>query len=168
MNSCIHSGLNTGTSGPTVWYNYVAATAGTIADTSSTTNASNTITATESICPKGWTLPNKKQTDNNRNTSSFLPVLGGIYLNGNLTDESGSGRWWSSEAYSAVFRYYLLYEDSSFTTDKGIRFYGFYIRCVSEEKDVSDLTYMQDMTPSVATLPTILQELCVIVNVLRA
>ncbi len=27
---------------------------------------------------------------------------------------------------------------------------GIYIRCVSEEKDVSDLTYMQDMTPSVA------------------
>ena len=61
------------------------------------------------------------------------------------------------------------------TNDAYARNHGIYIRCVSEEKDVSDLTYMQDMTPSVAAniaertaLSTILQELCVIVNVLRA
>ncbi|MBQ3293207.1 hypothetical protein IJG93_02830, partial [Candidatus Saccharibacteria bacterium] len=48
-------------------------------------------------------------------------------------------------------RYYLYYNGSSLYTDNGRRYSGRYVRCVSEEKDVSDLTYMQDMTPSVAT-----------------
>ncbi|MBR3252724.1 hypothetical protein IKF84_01485, partial [Candidatus Saccharibacteria bacterium] len=61
-NACIHSGSNDYTSGNTVWYNYGTATAGTIVDTSSTSNANNTNVSTESVCPKGWTLPTIAQT----------------------------------------------------------------------------------------------------------
>ena len=161
-NSCIHSGSNTGSSGNTVWYNYVTATAGT------TTGINNNIVSTESVCPKGWALPTTKQIDNQKDTSDFIatfsPVFGGDYNNSNLDNESTYGFWWGSEAYNQMERWLMAYTSSDFlyTNFHYRRTNGFYIRCVSEEKDVSDLTYMQDMTPS------ILQELCVIVNVLRA
>ena len=43
----------------------------------------------------------------------------------------------------------LYYDDNnSLNTNSGnFRYAGFYIRCVSEEKTITDLTYMQDMTP---------------------
>ncbi|MBQ3292982.1 hypothetical protein IJG93_01570 [Candidatus Saccharibacteria bacterium] len=168
--SCIHSGSNDYIDENTVWYNYALASANTV------TGIKNTNVANESICPKGWTLPSYVQSKNNNNTTDFTPVLGGNYVNGILYNEDIRGYWWISEAYSETLRYFLYYDGSNLTIGTGgIRYDGFYIRCVSEEKDVSDLTYMQDMTPSVAAntaertaLPTILQELCVIVNVLRA
>ncbi|MBQ3293025.1 hypothetical protein IJG93_01810 [Candidatus Saccharibacteria bacterium] len=61
------------------------------------------------------------------------------------------GAYWSSESYNSAVRYDLYYSGSGITNDAYARNHGIYIRCVSEEKDVSDLTYMQDMTPSVAT-----------------
>ena len=108
-------------------------------------------TATESICPKGWTLPSKKQPDNNRNTANFAPILGGRYGNGTPYNESTGGYWWGSESYSSARRYYLSYNGSSLNTDiSGYRRNGYYIRCVSEEKTVADLTYLQDMTGEIA------------------
>ncbi|MBR3252471.1 hypothetical protein IKF84_00110 [Candidatus Saccharibacteria bacterium] len=50
--------------------------------------------------------------------------------------------------YNGVYRYDLRYNGSSLYTSSFRRDYGRYVRCVSEEKDVSDLTYMQDMTAS--------------------
>ncbi|MBQ3292962.1 hypothetical protein IJG93_01465, partial [Candidatus Saccharibacteria bacterium] len=166
VNSCIHSGSNDYTSGNTVWYNYATATAGTVKNSSTSDTTGNIITATESVCPKGWTLPSRKQIDSigsiNGETGSgsgssiyvpnFTPVIGGIYNNGVLAYES-YGFWWGSTAFNTAARYYLAYDSSTSTLQTnraGERHYGFYIRCVSEEKDVSDLTYMQDMTPSVA------------------
>ncbi|MBR3252764.1 hypothetical protein IKF84_01700 [Candidatus Saccharibacteria bacterium] len=78
--------------------------------------------------------------------NSFSPVLGGYYSNGTLVVESTRGYWWGSTASNGALRYFLLYNGSSLYTDYGSRFTGRYIRCVSEEKDVSDLTYMQDIT----------------------
>ncbi|MBQ3293226.1 hypothetical protein IJG93_02930 [Candidatus Saccharibacteria bacterium] len=151
VNSCIHSGSTEHSGGPTVWYNYGASTAGTI------TSTDNTIIATESICPKGWTLPTVAQTrsigpnaGSTTYVSSFSPVLGGYYENGTLYNESTRGLWWGSTALNGARRYYLYYNGSSLYTGSIRRDDGYYIRCVSEEKDVSDLTYMQDMTPSVA------------------
>ncbi|MBR3252804.1 hypothetical protein IKF84_01905, partial [Candidatus Saccharibacteria bacterium] len=80
----------------------------------------------------------------------FSPVLGGGYGNGVLANESTYGYWWGSTAYSGAARYRLDYNSSSLYTDSGLRRSSAYIRCVSEEKDVSDLTYMQDMTAKVA------------------
>ena len=108
-------------------------------------------TATESICPKGWTLPTMKQIDNNRDLTNFSPVLGGYYDNGTLYYESTRGGWWGSTAYNGALRYRLVYSGSSlYTVNGSYRHNGFYIRCVSEEKTVADLTYLQDMTGEIA------------------
>ena len=105
-------------------------------------------TATESICPSGWTLPTYKQIGTNIETSIFSPVLGGGYVNGTLYDEDTRGYWWSSTAYNGARRYNQGYYNSSlYTNNGGSRFYGYSIRCVSEEKAITSLTYMQDMTP---------------------
>ena len=137
-----------------MWYNYGAATAGTIVNAG---NISDTTTATQSICPKGWSLPAKTQIDSLSGGSSstayvgsFSPVLGGYYDYGTLHDESTYGYWWNSTAHNGAVRRALYYKGSSLYTGSGGRSSGLYVRCVSEEKDVSDLTYMQDMTPSVA------------------
>ena len=130
--ACIHSGETAHSGGNTVWYNYTLASAGTIYDenTDSEHPATNTTTATESICPKGWTLPAKAQIDGNRNISSFSPVLGGGYNNGTLYNGDTRGIWWGSTAYSGARRYYLGYNGSSLYTDYSGRRSGLYVRCV--------------------------------------
>ncbi|MBQ3441248.1 hypothetical protein IJG27_02980, partial [Candidatus Saccharibacteria bacterium] len=100
-NSCIHSGTIKALGDlPTNWYNYALASAGTIIDenTTSSNPAANTTAATESICPKGWTLPNKTQISSIGSSSGsttyisiFSPVPGGSYYNSNLNDENISG-----------------------------------------------------------------------------
>ena len=119
---------------------------------SDTDDSGNINTATESVCPKGWTLPNKKQLDNNRSTTEFSPVLGGYYSDATLKYEAAYGYWWSSEPYDGAVRYYLRYDASKLYTGNAIgpRRVGLYIRCVSEEKTVTDLTYLQDMTGEIA------------------
>ena len=134
-NSCIHSGT-IAVSGdlPTNWYNYALASAGTIIEknTTSSNPATNTVKATESVCPKGWTLPSKSQIDSQRNLASFSPVLGGYYSISALRNEATHGYWWGSEAYSGASRYFLTYDGSSLSTNRygHVRFDGFYIRCV--------------------------------------
>ena len=122
---------------PTNWYNYTLATADTIAEknTTSSNPASNTNPATESICPKGWTLPGLTQIQSIGNStstyvSSFYPVLGGNYDGGTLYAEATRGYWWGSEAYNGALRYLLRYDGSSLYTNGGRRHIGYYIRCV--------------------------------------
>ena len=102
------------------------------------------------MCPKGWTLPTTKQIDNNIDVTNFNPVLGGGYVNGTLYNEATSGYWWGSEAYDGAKRYRLGYNGSSLSTSNSGRRLGVYVRCVSEEKTVTDLTYLQDMTGEIA------------------
>ncbi|MBQ3440896.1 hypothetical protein IJG27_01120 [Candidatus Saccharibacteria bacterium] len=117
---------------PTNWYNYTLASAGTIIDenTTSSNPATNIDPATESICPKGWTLPNKTQTDSQKDINNFSPVLGGDYYNGTLYVGATRGSWWGSEAYNGAKRYRLRYDGSSLFTGSTNRLNGFYIRCV--------------------------------------
>ena len=126
------------------------ASAGTIVEPNITDNATNMNTATESVCPKGWTLPTTKQIEINRDTANFSPVLGGAYVSGTLSSETTYGLWWANEAYNGARRYLLGYNGSSLYTGRDYRHSGFYIRCVSEEKTVTDLTYLQDMTGEIA------------------
>ena len=134
----------------------MVASAGTIKNSSSTDTTGTTIIATESICPKGWSLPAKEQIDifggaspgSSAYVSIFSPVLGGYYTNGTLFSETTRGAWWSSTASRGGARYTVDYNGSSLYTTGHYRYGSYYIRCVSEEKDVSDLTYMHDMTPS--------------------
>ena len=118
-------------------------------DTSSTEIANNTNTATESVCPRNWTLPTKKQIDSNTNVTEFSPVLGGGYGNGDLMNEATHGFWWGSESgTTGTMRHVLGYiADSNLYVDGYNRRGAVYIRCVSEEKAITSLTYMQDMTP---------------------
>ncbi|MBR3252473.1 hypothetical protein IKF84_00120 [Candidatus Saccharibacteria bacterium] len=154
-NACIHSGANSYTGGNTVWYNYVSVSAGTI------TGTNNTVIATESVCPKNWSLPTAEQArsigpdaGSATQIDIFSPVLGGHYDNGTLQNESVYGDWWNSTVYNGAVRSLMYYDsDNLYTRNYGSRYNGFYIRCVSEEKDVSDLTYMQDMTAKVADNP---------------
>ena len=95
-------------------------------------------------------MPSKKQIDNNRNITDFVPVLGGIYFHGILYDEATRGSWWGSEANNNVTRYMLDYNANNLYIGNSRRSGGFYIRCVSEEKTVTDLTYLQDMTGEIA------------------
>ena len=117
---------------------------------SDTDDSGNLNTATESICPKGWTLPSVKQIDNNKDSINFNPILGGYYYNGTLSEGVTRGNWWGSEASNSMLRRYLRYQDNSLSHNSARRFAGFYIRCVSEEKTVTDLTYLQDMTGEIA------------------
>ena len=107
-------------------------------------------TATESVCPKGWTLPTTKQIDANRDAASFSSILGGNYYNGTLNNESTNGFWWGSTVYNGARRYRLDYNGSNLYTYNSGRYSGIYVRCVSEEKTVTDLTYLQDMTGEIA------------------
>ena len=95
-------------------------------------------------------MPSKKQLDNNNNISSFLPILGGYYSDGALNSTGTRAFWWGSEEVASYKRNALRYNGTTLVTGDGVyyRDLGFYIRCVSEEKTVLDLTYMQDMTPA--------------------
>ena len=117
---------------PTNWYNYTLASAGTIIDKDTTQSnpVTNINTATESVCPKGWTLPSKKQIDSNRDSANFNLVLGGYYNNGTLLNESTNGLWWGNEAYNGAMRYSLRYGGSSLYTYHYGRHNGIYVRCV--------------------------------------
>ena len=114
-----------------VWYNYAAATAGTI------TGSSNNTDATEDICPAGWHLPaygsSASEAGSIRSitsySSAFSPVTGGRYYNGSL-GLTGYGRWWSAPANTTTYRYYLNWSGSSLSTSSGYRYYGYYVRCV--------------------------------------
>ena len=132
-NNCIHSGTIVSSGDlPTNWYNYTLASAGTIIDedTTSSSPATNTADSTESICPKGWTLPSNTQIDSQRDAANFSPVLGGGYGSGALYNEATLGQWWGSEAYNGAARFRLYYNGSGLYTSNSRRYSGFYIRCV--------------------------------------
>ena len=117
--ACIHTGANSGTNGNnTVWYNYAAASAGTIVTPGSSTD---TTEATESICPKGWRLPTKTEASlisGTANVSIFTPIYGGTYTIDGLLNIETRGYWWVSTVYNAqavyLFEYYNggLYENN--------------------------------------------------------
>ena len=128
------------------WYNYAAATAGTI------TGSSNNTAATKDICPAGWHLPTGPNTtsgtDINKlvgNTTSgwqvattgltaFSKNTGGFYNNGERMNAGAMfGYWWSATADSTTLRYLLGYDDEfrKFSGNDSLnRYFGLYVRCV--------------------------------------
>jgi len=109
------------------WYNYPAATAGTI-----NTQGPNSTNAEYDICPYGWGLPSNADfmgiIDNY--SSLFTPLYGGYYMRGSLMSANSIGRWWSSTASSARVRRYLNYENSNLSRNVGDRHVGYYVRCI--------------------------------------
>ena len=122
---CKHDSNDTSTG---VWYNYAGATAATI------TGISNSATANYSICPKGWRLPtDNEQSSIQSQTTTYSPIYGGYYTNGNLNEASTRGLWWSSTAYSSFVRNRLYYAEGSLVTYFGAaRYEGLYVRCVRD------------------------------------
>ena len=129
------------------WYNYCAATAGTICDDYTT------IDATSDICPAGWHLPTGPNTTNGTNFNTLignnvsgwqLPTTGltnfdgsrgGTYDNGSLTDVN-YGHWWSASSNLNSTRRVTLFRDGGNTKYAGNYVYarhnGYFIRCVRD------------------------------------
>ena len=126
---------------PTVWYNYVAATAGTI------TGSSNSYEAQYDICPKGWRLPDYGEEGGlkgaiSANLGTFSPLGGGYYYNG--SHGGTHGMYWSSSA-SGVQRYRLAYDNTELLNINPYeRTYGYYIRCILNEP-IGNVTTMQQL-----------------------
>jgi uncharacterized protein (TIGR02145 family) len=109
-----------------VWYNYAAATAKTIASSSTTTAAS------QDICPKGWRLPTKaEQTGITSYISAYSPITGGRYGSGSYGYPE-LGRWWSATSQSETTRYMMNYDGSSLSTSYQYRHFGLYVRCIAK------------------------------------
>ena len=110
------------------YYNYCAASAGTVCSSSSTKDA------TQSICPKGWKLPTRAQSDaiavNSSYSSAFSPVYSGYYIDGSLSNTGSVGLWWSATAYNSNSQDILGYDYGSLNTVTGYKHNGLSVRCV--------------------------------------
>ncbi len=106
------------------WYNFCAASAGTIC------SSSNTEDATSDICPSGWRLPTYDEQSGITNyLSAFSPVAGGRYSGGTL-GVTGSGYWWSSTAEATAYQYILMYQSGSLSVYNSRNSLGRYVRCI--------------------------------------
>ena len=108
------------------YYNYCAASAGTVCSSSSAQDA------TQDICPKGWRLPTYNEQNGIRSyVSAFSPVYSGRYSNGSLDRAGSYGYWWSATAYNSHNQYILNYYSGSLDTYSfGNKSYGYSVRCV--------------------------------------
>ena len=109
------------------YYNFCAASAGTVCSTSSAPDA------TQDICPKGWRLPTYSEVwpiTATTHVSAFSPVLSGNYYNGSLRNVGTYGNWWSATAYNNASQYYLRYAGSSLDTDANTKYFGYSVRCI--------------------------------------
>ena len=107
------------------YYNYCAASAGTVCNDTMMQNA------TQDICPKGWRLPtNSEQSGITSYTSAFSPVLSGYYYRGSLDYTGSSGYWWSATADISYSQYILYYNGSSLHTSNGDKRIGRSVRCI--------------------------------------
>ena len=107
------------------YYNYCAASAGTVCSSSSAQNAS------QDICPKGWRLPtNSEQSGITGYVSAFSPVYSGNYYNGPLYGTGSRGYWWSATAIDSSLQYVLIYSGGSLNTSFGSKDNGRSVRCI--------------------------------------
>ena len=108
------------------YYNYCAASAGTVC------NDTTRQDATQSICPAGWKLPTLDQFEGITNqVPAFSPVYSGIYNNGSLYGTGSYGTWWSATALNSSNQYYLSYYGGSLNTNfRYDKNFGYSVRCV--------------------------------------
>lgn len=145
---------------PTVWYNYAAATAGTI------TGNINADPARYDICPSGWRLPTYAEqgaliTALGTDKTIFNIVTGGYYSAGTAHSATESGLWWASTvgtSYQSSTRgrigYYQPTDDlnASSSSNRGT---GIYVRCILDTRTIADITNLQDVTPAISRNTTI-------------
>ena len=124
-------------SGPTTmhyhvgnYYQWSAATAG----------YTGTSQSTQSICPKGWTLPSKSQfqtlTNRELSGSNFMNapyylLRGGYLANSSLNRAGSGGYYWASTPYGSSDAYELyVYSGYAYMGDVG-RYRGQSVRCMA-------------------------------------
>ncbi|MBR2766746.1 hypothetical protein IKD67_01520 [Candidatus Saccharibacteria bacterium] len=120
-----------------VWYNYCAVSAGTVC------NSTDTVDATEDICPAGWGLPSLEQIKTILPYKTSLPLyFTGYYSAGSLTSANQRGYWWSSSANNATTQYSLRYltngSSTTFVSTTSNKRYGFSTRCVKKSDSPSE------------------------------
>ena len=116
---------NSGNSTYGYYYNYCAASAGTICNTTEQD-------ATYSICPKGWKLPTMDEISTITGTnyvSAFSPVAGGNYRNG-INVGTNWGYWWSSTAYNSNDQYLFYYNQNNLSSLTYFKTLGPSVRCI--------------------------------------
>lgn len=114
------------------WYNYAAATAGTI------TGSSNSSAATADICPSGWRLPfysgyNEVGSFNsivNNASVSFNASTGGYYSS--TVMNTNEAYYLSSSSINSEARYNLYHSGGNrlFADNTNNRYIGAFVRCV--------------------------------------
>ena len=125
------------------YYQWNAATAGT--GDESVTNGD----AVDSICPKGWRLPSRGDSDetnefygliikDNITTGPmivkapyyFIPA--GYVYSGSMNSAGNYGRYWSSTAYNSTDAYLLSFEYGTISpSGNNSRYYGRSVRCLA-------------------------------------
>ena len=107
------------------YYNYCAASAGTVCSSTSAQDA------TQDICPKGWRLPtHHEQNGISRYASAFSPVLSGYYNRGTLSRTGSVGSWWLATADDSSAQYTLRSGGSNLYAFITNKYYGFSVRCI--------------------------------------
>ena len=107
------------------YYNYCAASAGTVCSSSSAQDA------TQDVCPKGWRLPTRNEMNGITSyKDAFSLVLSGYYMNGSLYDAGSYGYWWLATAHNSINQYRLSYSGSSLNTYGGNKTNGLSVRCI--------------------------------------
>ncbi len=108
------------------YYNYCAASAGTVC------NSSTKQDAIVDICPKGWRLPTQTEAQAfaYASSSNKNPVLAGYYYGGSLGMAGSYGYWWSATASNTSSQYTLYYVGSSWGVSYNDEYSGYSVRCV--------------------------------------
>lgn len=122
----LHSGT-TPEGKPTVWYNYCAATAGTVC------SDNTTATPFYDICPAGWQLPTRAEFGNITSEKDLFTITGGYY--DTVLKSTNTARWWSKSYQATNSRWTPGYDATTNTirTDFGLNnAYAGYIRCIAK------------------------------------
>lgn len=109
------------------YYNYCAASAGTICA------SSTTATATQDVCPAKWKIPTHSEWYAATNVASFSPVIAGYAGSGYLYQTSNRGYWWAATASSSTMHQILGFEkEGSYLNNNyiGSRTLNLSVRCM--------------------------------------
>ena len=112
------------------YYQWSAATAG----------YTGTSQSTQSICPKGWTLPSQSQfqqlinsglSGSNFMNAPYYLLRGGWLRDSSLYDAGSAGNYWSSTPNGSNRAHYLYFTSGSIDTYNFYRYLGLSVRCVA-------------------------------------
>ncbi len=95
-------------------YNYVAATAGTINAEAYSDDGRDTMEAQYSLCPSGWRMPSKEESNGVVSYKSFFSQYG----------------WWTSTTYSSEDRWVIRTDGDSFSLGASYRYNVQGLTCV--------------------------------------